>query len=80
MKTAARCWPALARRSALYVLLCLAAHSALAAGESPREADVERLLALRKEALAHEHGEGVAKDPARAAKLYCCLLYTSRCV
>ncbi|SBT05564.1 Lytic transglycosylase catalytic [Candidatus Accumulibacter aalborgensis] len=71
MKTAARCWPALARRSALYVLLCLAAHSALAAGESPREADVERLLALRKEALAHEHGEGVAKDPARAAKLYC---------
>ncbi|HOG02958.1 MAG TPA: transglycosylase SLT domain-containing protein, partial [Accumulibacter sp.] len=43
----------------------------LIAGEIPREADAERLLALRKEAVAHEHGEGVPRDYARAAKLYC---------
>jgi len=30
-----------------------------------------RWLALRTEALSYEHGEGVAKDPARAARLYC---------
>jgi len=45
--------------------------SMLIAGEIPREADAERLLALRKEAVAHEHGEGVPRDYARAAKLYC---------
>ncbi|MBL8398616.1 MAG: transglycosylase SLT domain-containing protein [Candidatus Accumulibacter sp.] len=44
--------------------------SALAA-ELPREGDAERLLALRKEALSYEHGEGVPKDTARAVKLYC---------
>lgn len=52
-------------------LLGLAACAATAAGEVPRPADAERLLALRTEALAHEHGEGVARDYARAAKLYC---------
>lgn len=26
---------------------------------------------LREQAVAHEHGEGVSKDPARAAMLYC---------
>ncbi|WP_300450733.1 transglycosylase SLT domain-containing protein [Accumulibacter sp.] len=52
-------------------LLGLAACAATVAGEVPRPADAERLLALRTEALAHEHGEGVARDYARAAKLYC---------
>ncbi len=40
-------------------------------GEVPREADAERLQALRQEALALEHGEGVPRDTARAARLYC---------
>ena len=35
------------------------------------ETDSERLSSLRKEAVAYEHGEGVARDPARAVKLYC---------
>ena len=52
------------------LMLAMLSFPALA-GETPREADAERLLALRKEALAHEHGEGVARDPARALKLYC---------
>ncbi|MDX9994830.1 MAG: transglycosylase SLT domain-containing protein [Rhodocyclaceae bacterium] len=30
-----------------------------------------QLLALREEARAYEHGEGVAKDPAKAYRLYC---------
>ena len=33
--------------------------------------DVERLAALRAEARAYEHGEGVPRDGARAARLYC---------
>ncbi len=36
------------------------------------EGDVaERIRALRAEAKAHEHGEGVARDGDKAAKLYC---------
>ena len=31
----------------------------------------ERAKELRAEALRQEHGEGVARDPARAAVLYC---------
>jgi hypothetical protein len=31
----------------------------------------EQLRLLREEARAYEHGEGVAKDPAQAVKLYC---------
>ena len=31
----------------------------------------EALALLRHEALAYEHGEGVTKDPVRAASLYC---------
>jgi soluble lytic murein transglycosylase-like protein len=50
---------------------CRAVLGSRSPGRSPTEADAERLLALRKEALAHEHGEGVPKDAARAAKLYC---------
>ncbi|QKS28433.1 MAG: Membrane-bound lytic murein transglycosylase C [Accumulibacter sp.] len=53
-------------------LLSLAAPSfAAAAGLAAKESEAERRLALRKEALAHEHGEGVPRDYARAVKLYC---------
>ncbi|HMW54151.1 MAG TPA: transglycosylase SLT domain-containing protein [Accumulibacter sp.] len=45
--------------------------AAAAAADVPSEAAAERLLALRKEAQAHEHGEGVPRDYARAVKLYC---------
>ena len=33
--------------------------------------DVERIAALRADAQAHAHGEGVARDPLRAFELYC---------
>ncbi|MEF8698668.1 MAG: transglycosylase SLT domain-containing protein [Candidatus Accumulibacter sp. UW26] len=61
------------RQGVLGSLLSFAALSsaALAAGDQPTEAEAERLLALRREALALEHGEGVPKDAARAARLYC---------
>ncbi|WP_313950572.1 transglycosylase SLT domain-containing protein [Accumulibacter sp.] len=69
-----RC-PLLVRRGALVLcgLLSLAApvFGAVAGGEKPLDVDAERLLAIRREALIHEHGEGVPKDPVRAAKLYC---------
>jgi len=32
---------------------------------------VERIATLRSDARAREHGEGVPRDPARAAELYC---------
>lgn len=35
------------------------------------ELSIEQLRALREEARAFEHGEGVPKDPAHAIKLYC---------
>ena len=38
---------------------------------SPTPATPVDLVALRNEARASEYGEGVAKDPARAAQLYC---------
>ena len=61
-----------ARRAVLVGSLLLAAALPLAAADNVRtEADAERLAALRKEALSYEHGEGVPKDYARAAKLYC---------
>jgi hypothetical protein len=47
----------------------------LAATQSVRadfDGDASRLIvSLRTEARAYEHGEGVARDPARAATLYC---------
>ena len=52
------------------VSLMATSFSALAA-DLPREADAERLMTLRKEALSYEHGEGVPKDTNRAVKLYC---------
>ncbi len=41
------------------------------AADLPREAEAERLITLRQEALSYEHGEGVPKDTLRAVKLYC---------
>ena len=68
-----RCAALLRRGSRVFCgLLSLALLSFPAVGgEVPREADAERLQALRKEALALEHGEGVPRDTARAARLYC---------
>ncbi len=64
------CCPALVWRGALVFCGVLGLAMPVAA-ELPREADAERLATLRKEAQAHEHGEGVPKDYARAVKLYC---------
>jgi len=50
-------------------LLVVAAPAPAVAAD--KAADAVRWLALRTEALSYEHGEGVAKDPARAARLYC---------
>ena len=47
----------------LLLVLCLCACSPLQAGDDPR--------ALRSQALALEHGEGVPRDPQRALMLYC---------
>lgn len=57
-------------RSALLAAasLLLGALSAQAAVDTPSSGE---LLVLRNEARAYENGEGVAKDPARAARLYC---------
>ena len=35
------------------------------------ETDRTRAASLRQEAIAYEHGEGVTRDPLRAAALYC---------
>jgi TPR repeat protein len=60
------------RRALLAGTILLTAVLPAAAGSGvPTEAEVERLATLRKEALSYEHGEGVPRDYARAAKLYC---------
>ncbi len=61
----------LARR-ALAAVLLLSGSGALAA-VGPVESDAERLhrMLLRSEAQALENGEGVERDPERAARLYC---------
>lgn len=75
MKAACLRCPLLLRRGALVFcgLLSVAtlASSAHAAAEKAADADSERRLAIRREALTYEHGEGVPKDPLRAARLYC---------
>ncbi|WP_127995462.1 MULTISPECIES: transglycosylase SLT domain-containing protein [Piscinibacter] len=60
----------LARRALAALLLC--SGSALAA-VGPVESEAERLhrTLLRSEAQALENGEGVERDPERAARLYC---------
>lgn len=65
MRHARRPWPTLA---ALTLALLLAPRVGVAAPASTAPVD---LVALRSEARASENGEGVAKDPARAAWLYC---------
>jgi soluble lytic murein transglycosylase-like protein len=50
--------------------LALAAPCAVAAIEDAAVEDTLRAF-LRKQALAYENGEGVARDPAQAAALYC---------
>ena len=50
------------------VSFCLVPVLACAGLNDPKPAD---LAVLRSEALAYEHGEGVSKDPFRAASLYC---------
>ena len=51
-----------------FVLLCAAS-----AGASAQEQTLEdqRRTGYRAEAIAYEHGEGVGRDQARAARLYC---------
>lgn len=58
-------------RRGVFCALLVVCVPVLAASEAPREADAERLMALRREAQAHEHGEGVPRDYARAVRLYC---------
>jgi len=53
---------------AALVLLCVAAQPACAEVD---EQPAARVATLRAEARAHEHGEGVARDAARAVDLYC---------
>lgn len=52
--------------AASFLLVPLAASAVI--DDDPTPGD---LVILRNEARAYEHGEGVAKDPARAASLYC---------
>ena len=52
------------------VFAMLMSFGALAQVDDPG-ATVARPVALRKQAVAYEHGEGVPKDPARAIALYC---------
>lgn len=57
------------RRIRRFASVCLGVCWAAWAGAEV--AGDEKLHALRGEALAYEHGEGVVRDPARAASLYC---------
>lgn len=61
--------PHAARAGALLAALWLGAAGA-ACADGPVAAD-DDLQALRSEALAYEHGEGVARNAARAVELYC---------
>ena len=54
----------------LSVALCCAWGAGGARAQSG-ESDATRAASLRQEAIAYEHGEGVARDPLRAAALYC---------
>ena len=63
-------------RASLSILapLSVALFCALGAGVARAqggETDGTRAASLRQEAVAYEHGEGVARDPLRAAALYC---------
>lgn len=53
----------------VFVLLCHP--SSAMAGNLPATPSPDELVVLRNEARSLEHGEGVPKDPLRAANLYC---------
>jgi len=57
----------------LAVLASLALAGGVDAMETPSQVGTEALLRslMRQEAIALENGEGVARDPERAAKVYC---------
>jgi soluble lytic murein transglycosylase-like protein len=53
------------------VVASLCAWGAGVARAQGAESDSTRAASLRQEAIAYEHGEGVARDPLRAVALYC---------
>jgi hypothetical protein len=63
----------LRRAASPFVAFCLAlfGHVASVAANNASPPDSSELALLRTEARAFEHGEGVQKDPLRAASLYC---------
>ena len=71
MPTALTALPALPALRALAAALALAAGGAWADDAPAAAIDGERFAELRLQAVAYEHGEGVAKDSARAVELYC---------
>jgi TPR repeat protein len=56
---------------ALLALAVAATATAAETADKAAKADSAQRLAMRSEALSYEHGEGVPKDPLRAARLYC---------
>ena len=66
------CFSPLRKRlqAAALLIACATASGAWADGADVQVADVQ-VAELRLQAVAYEHGEGVAKDGARAAELYC---------
>lgn len=63
--------PPRSRRWPRLLALVLLAGSAYAAPAMAELSRAEQAAALRAEAKSYEHGEGVARDPARAVALYC---------
>ena len=61
------------RTASLFLALCLSVggHVAFAAVNDESPLDSDDLALLRAEARSFEHGEGVQKDPLKAASLYC---------
>lgn len=53
------------------LLLVLASFSLPTLAASVETPSIRDLTALREEARSYEHGEGIPKDPQRAASLYC---------
>ena len=60
---------AMAFACALLALAVAATATAAETADKAAKADSAQRLAMRSEALSYEHGEGVPKDPVRAARL-----------